>query len=190
MARRYIPDHITQADGSPSQWKNCWAAAGAWMADGASRGRKRVKPEVFRKKAKKPRNTTGGLADIARGLTTMKLWDQGKYLNDLTRRQMKTRFSARGSKIYTAESDFAAYPELKKCQPGFNGYHGIGIVPGFGPKSKKRANKVRVMNPLCKNKFTWVNVDRVIDAIISYNNKHSGEKKNTADLIVVDVPKE
>lgn len=184
----YTPKPIPQLDGSRSQSKNCWAAVGAWLADGASKGRKRLKPEVFRQKSKKPANTTGGLADLARGLTTMKLWQRGRYRNDLTRRQMRRRFSAKSRKLYGAESDFKAYPPLKKCQPGFNGYHAIGIKPGLGAKSKGRAKKVRVMNPLCK-RWTWVNVDRVIDAIISYNNKHSGEKKNTADLIVVDVPK-
>jgi hypothetical protein len=34
----------------------------------------------------------------------------------------------------------------------------------------------------------WVDVDGVVDAIVQYNDEHTGEKKGTADLIVLTVP--
>ena len=47
----YVPGHVTQRDGSESQWTNCWAACGAWAAAGASRGKKTPTPTRFRKAA-------------------------------------------------------------------------------------------------------------------------------------------
>ena len=183
----YVPRHVTQADGSPSQWVNCWAAVGAWLARGASRGRRRPSPSRFRRWARKPPKTTGGLADISRGLRAKGLWaGRGRWLNDLSRAQMRHRFLADDGKLYAAESDFNVWPVADRCQADFgdrpDAYHMIGIVAGG------TGREVRVMDPLC-DRLHRVNVDDVIDAVITYNDEHSGEKRGTGDLIVIVPPK-
>lgn len=198
----YIPKHISQVDGSTCQWTNCWATIGAWAARGASRNAVKGTPAKFRKWARRPDCQTGGLGDIARGLGRKGLWGKrvtsggkrvrnARYLDDHTKAKMRTLFSVEpkgGGKLYVAESDFNVWPVKERCSATFgnlpNAYHMIGIVPGEGKGRNK--GKVRVEDPLC-HRYNWINVDRVIRAIITYNNEH-GEKRDTADLIVVNVP--
>jgi len=185
----YVPRHVTQADGSPSQWTNCWAAVGAWLARGATRSQRRPTPSRFRRWARKPEGTTGGLADIERGLRAKGLWDRAVLKSDVPAEKIRERFLDRSGKLYAVETDFEVYPDKDSCQPGFtdldDAYHMIGVVAGEG--EGEHAGEVRVMDPLCRN-FRWVDVDGVVDAIIQYNDEHSGEQSGTADLIVVSPP--
>jgi hypothetical protein len=42
--------------------------------------------------------------------------------------------------------------------------------------------EIRAMDPLCQG-YRWVDVDGVIAAAVRYNNEHSGEIRNTVDII-------
>ncbi len=185
----YVPKHVTQVDGSNSQWQNCWAAVGAWLTRGATRSKRRPTPTRFRRWAVKPPKTAGGLADIQRGLQAKRLWKHALLKSDIPRADLRERLLARSGRLYAAETDFEVYPDKDSCQPGFtekeNAYHMIGIVAGEG--EGEHAGEVRVMDPLCR-RMRWVDVDGVVDAIVQYNDEHTGEKKGTADLIVLTVP--
>jgi len=199
----FIPKHKTQVDGSVCQWTNCWCTVGAWCSASANRNKPNPDPSEFRKWARRPDCQTGGLGDIARGLSRKNLWSRtvtsggkkrknARYLNDRTRKQLRALFTAKpkgGGKVFAAESEFNVWPVKDRCSKSFgnkaNAYHMIGIVPGTGKGKNK--GKVRVMDPLCK-RYRWVDVDVVIKAIVTYNNEHYGERLNTADLIVVNVP--
>lgn len=185
----YIPEHVTQEDGSPSQWFNCWAAVGAWLTDGASRGASTPTPSLFRRWARKPPRTTGGMADVVRGLARKGHWERCRALYDVPRAEMLDRFKMPTGTLYGAESDFNAWPEDQRCSPTFgdqdDAYHFIGIIAGEG--QGPNIGRVRVMDPLCKV-YRWVEVGDVIRAIVTYNNEHAGETRGTADLIACRPP--
>lgn len=186
----YVPDHITQEDGSPSQWTNCWAAVGAWLADGASRGTKVVKPSRFRQLARRPLHVPGGMGDVERGLQRMGVWDAARALYDVPRGTLRERLLEPTGSLIGAESEFEVWPVADRCSKSFgdqqDAYHFIGVVAGEG--TGVNAGKVRVEDPLC-HAMRWVDVDTVVRAIVRYNNEHAGEEKGTADIIVVRPPK-
>jgi hypothetical protein len=187
----YVPDHVTQEDGSPSQWTNCWAAVGAWLADVASRGGARPTPSVFRRKARKPIGTPGGSADVERGLQRMGLWDECRMIYDVPKATLRERLLEPTGLFYGAESDFNVWPRESRCSETFgdekDAYHYIGIIAGEG--TDENAGKVRVNDPLCHS-YRWVDVDGVVKAIVTYNNEHAGEVNGTADIIVARPPRE
>ena len=199
----YVPGHVPQATGAEAEWRDCWAAVGAWGIDAASRGRVDLSPTDVRRLARVPDDDGGTLADMARAFVRKRLWRKrvrsggkrrlsAQYLDDRTPAKMRALFKAKpsgGGKLYLAESDFEVAPNYAVCQPGFNkrrnAYHAIGIVPGEG--KGKRKGMIRVMDPLCR-KMTWWKIGDVIRAIRRYNDEMAHEKLGTADLIVVNVP--
>ena len=184
---RFVPEHVAQGDGTRCQWTNCWAAVGAWLAAGSSGGARTPSPTFFRYRAAKAGEdcTTGGLGDIVRGLTNMGLWDRAKYRFDVPVAEVRDVLRRRNGALVALETDFGCYPDKDSCQPGFAGYHGIGVVCGVGTGRHK--GEVRTMDPLCRD-YRWVDIDGVIAAsALEYNRSHQ-EAKGTLDLIIVLPP--
>ena len=122
----YVPAHVTQADGSPSQWTNRWAAVGAWLSRGATRTKRCPAPDRFRQWAAKPEYSTGGLADIQRGLQDKRLSTNATMLCNVQRAKIERRLMRRSGKLYAAETSFDVWPDKDNCQSDFAGYHMIG----------------------------------------------------------------
>jgi hypothetical protein len=183
---RFVPDHVTQADDSRCQWANCWASVGAWLAAGSSGGTRTPAPTFFRYRAAKGGNdcSTGGLADMIRGLTNMGLWGRAKYRSDVPVDEMREMLRRRSGALVALETDFGSYPDKDSCQSGFAGYHAIGVVAGAG--TDKHRGEVRTMDPLCRD-YRWVDIDGVLASALEYNRDHQ-EAKGTLDCIVVLPP--
>lgn len=187
---RYQPEFVPQMDGSTCERRNCWAAVGAFLADGASGGDKDMSPTKFRALARKSGSPcqTGGLADMVRGLMNAGLWSKGKYIADMPKADLRRMLLRRNGALVALETDFQDWPEATVCQPGYNdlddAYHSIGVICGEGKYKQK--GKVLVENPLCKG-YRWVDVDVVIEAVMTYNREHN-ERRGTADLIIVLPP--
>lgn len=185
---RYVPAHVPQMDGSKCETTNCWAAVGAWGVDGLTGGDRTPKPTWFRFKAKAQDCRPGGLGDIIRGLANMGLWRSktARYVVDMTPARLRRRLRTRTGALVCVETDFEVWPEYKNCQPGFDGYHMVGVICG-----RDDEDRVRVMDPLCKEQgYRWVKVEAIVRAAVQYNNEHAGEARNTVDGIVLFPPKE
>lgn len=182
---RYLPKPVAQMDGSKCEHFNCWAATGSWLADGSSSGDRAPEPTFFRFKAMKGGDecSTGGLADMERGLKNMDLWHHARYIPNVPRETLRRMLMRRTGYLVAMETSFEAWPDRDKCQPGYDGYHSVGVVCGAGKTAKTRGD-VRTMDPLCKD-YRWTDVDGVIAAAIQYNNEHSGEIRSTVDIIVL-----
>lgn len=184
---RYTPDHLTQADGSPCQWTNCWATVGAWLSDGASGGKKKPTPPEFRRLARVTSCRPGGLGDIERGLRAQGLWGRCKYREDVPRAEVKRLLLGNTRKLVAFETDFEKWPEEDICQPDFNdredAYHAVGVICST---QKMHPGEVRVEDPLC-HRYHWVDVDAVLRAARIYNYEHD-EERGTMDFIVVIPP--
>jgi hypothetical protein len=184
MTERYEPKHVTQDDGSRCWTTNCWAAAGAWGADGASGGQRTPEPTYFRFKARQGGSCgPGSIADIAMGLMNMDLWRRCAYRFDISGPQLRAMLARRSGLLAIIPTDFERWPD-RKCQPGFVGYHAVGVVCGLG--YGERRGMVKAMNPLCRE-YTWVDIDQVVASAVEFGVEH-GEGR-TADCIVVTPPK-
>jgi hypothetical protein len=184
MASDYIADHITQINSGKCAHTNCWASVGAYLVDSGTRGKKRPTPMEFRKKAGALRDCrTGGLGDLIVGC--QKYGVKITLLTDLNRTQLRRRFTSnKSTKVYGVPFDWEHWPDEKKCAGDYDGYHMTAVIPGINKKKN-----IRTMDPLC-NKLRWVRRGDIIDQAIEYNNEHYGEKKDTVDLVMVNVPKE
>ena len=180
---RYEPEHVTQADGSESEWFNCWAAVGAWQVDGISGGRCKPSPTWFRHKAGRPPKTTGGLGDIITGISSIGGWDECKFISDMTAEWFKRRLRTKTGVLVAVATSFEVWPDGKNCQPNFDGYHMIGVVCGAD-----ELDRVKVMDPLC-NRYRWVKVRDVTKAALHYNNEHFGQEKDTIDVVLAFPPR-
>ena len=183
---RYVPEFVTQRDGSPCWTTQCWAAVGAWLTDGASRGRKSPTPTQFRIRAGKGGACQpGGMADWIRGLMAFEVWARGKARYDVPSEEVRRLLLQRSGKLMALETDFEDWPESSVCQPDFNdrenAYHGIGVICGEGTGANK--GKVRVMQPLCMG-YRWVLVSEVMQAANTYNREHR-EVPGTLDFVIV-----
>lgn len=182
---RYKAAHVTQDDGSLCWRTNCGMAVGAWAADGASGGAKTPEPTYFRFVAGAGGDDCRptGLGDVMHGLMRMGLWHRCKLLYDLTPAEFRTLITRRDGRHIVVPTDFEKWPD-RKCQPGYEGYHMVGIVAGNGTGSRR--GTVLAMNPLCKA-YTWVDTPQVIAAALEYSIEHGDGR--TVDCIVVTPPK-
>jgi len=185
MTKRYSPSYVGQNDGSRCQWTNCWCATGAMMLDAATRGRRRVSPMQFRKRAGALKGCrTGGLGDIMRGLAAYGV--KSRMAVDVPRAKARTRLASKTStKVYAVETDFDAWPTRSKCDFGkdFDGYHMCLLLPGA--QQKRGKPHIRVGDPLMCGRLKWVRLKGVLNAAIEYNNEHA-EKRDTIDMLWVD----
>ena len=186
---RYLPEHVTQEDGSICQWTNCWAAVGAWAVRGLTKGVRSPMPTWFRRKAKAQGCRAGSLGDIVRGLMNMGLWKyrQARYIEDMTQERLRRRLKTRTGVLVLLETDFEVWPDGKSCQPGFtdrdDAYHMVGAVCGAD-----KQGRVMTMDPLCK-RYRWTKIEDVIRAAVRYNDEHAHEKRGTVDVVLVFPPK-
>ena len=182
----YVPKAVTQVDPSDPCWKvSCWAAVGAWLTRGATRGRRRTDPEWFRDRAGVDYCRPGGRDDVRNGLQNIFYrkrsawdWGNGRVHNDLTRDQLRDRLERDSGRLFWLATDFEVWDDQQSvCQPGFNdpqsgdAYHAIGVVAGMG--TGKNRGKVRVLNPLCDS-IKWVPMATVIRAAGRYAQEHPG----------------
>ena len=183
MASDYIADHITQIDSGKCRFTNCWAAVGAYLVDSGTRGKKRPTPMEFRKAAGAMRGCrTGGLGDIIVGCQRYGV--RVTLKTDVNRATLSRWFASRKSeRVYAGAADWEVWPDDKKCAGDYDGYHATAIVPGLNQQKN-----VRTMDPLC-SKLRWVRKGDIIDALFEYNDEHPGQKRNTADVLYVRVPK-
>ena len=158
---------------------NCWAAVGAWMVRGATRGKRKPSPMAFRRKAGALRGCrTGGLGDIMRGLSAYGI--RFRMLHDVPKANARKRWASKTStKLYAVETDFDRWPSDKKCGP-YSGYHMIGLAPGL---NKRKA--VRTMDPNRCRKLKWVPVSDVLASALEYNREHH-ERPGTIDMLAID----
>ena len=183
MASDYRSPHVTQIDSGKCRRTNCWAAVGAYLVRSATRGRKRPTPMQFRKAAGALKDCrTGGLGDIVVGCA--KYGVNAKLLLDVPRDKASAKFSSnKSTKVYAVPFDWEVWPLIDKCAGDYDGYHMAALVPGLNKKTE-----IRTMDPLC-NRHRWVKRKRIMNSAIEYNNEHFGQKKNTIDMVVVNVPK-
>jgi hypothetical protein len=184
---RYLPEHVTQYDGSPCEHTNCWATCGAWSVAAITKSKQTPTPSWFRAKARAFGCRTGGLGDIVHGLTAMGLWSRHcRLVYDKKRADLRALLVKRTGNLVVVPTDFSKWPEEKKCtNSGFDGYHMVGVVCGVGAGENK--GKVKTMDPMC-GRYKWVDVDAVLAAAIQYNNEHPGQPDGTIDFILVFPP--
>jgi hypothetical protein len=182
----YVPKHVTQADGSDCQWTNCWAATGAWLIDGGTRGRKKPTPMQFRKAARAMKGCrTGGYGDLILGLAAFGV--KARLLSDVPIKEARKRLrNASSRKLYAMASDWSRWPDVDKCRGDYDGYHMAGLAPGRKTDKKGRA-ETRTNDPLC-SRLRFVRTLGVLRAGEEYNREHYG-KKGTVDLLVITVPR-
>lgn len=178
---KFIYPHMGQMDGSKCEHTNCWATVGAYLVASATRGRVTPTPMEFREKANALRGCRpGGLGDIMLGLTKYKV--KHTLLSGVSPRSLKLRFlNEKAEKVYAVPTDFEAWPEHEKCQPGYDGYHMVAVVPW-----RANGKDTKVMDPLCSH-LKLVNADAVIRAANEYDNDHAGDPRWSPDVVVVDI---
>lgn len=178
---RYIPKAVTQRDGSPCQWANCWAAVGAWLHDGATGGTAKVTPTEFRDhagggsgRANKPGCPSGFETDIVAGLHALGVKASIIKVSPAdARRLLNTPSRA----LYGIATDFDRWPDAKDCAIGdFDGNHAIGYVPGLPAPGKP------VMNPLCVG---YQNV--VLNTVMASAGKFAKDHGRGAEVWMVRV---
>ena len=186
MAKKYVPRHVTQADGSRCQWTNCWAATGAWLVDGGTLGKHKPTPMEFRAAARALKGCRpGGYGDLIAGLAHFGV--KAILLDDISIPAAKKRLrNDNGRKLYAMASDWSRWPDVDKCRGDYDGYHMAGLVPG--KKVVKGKAEIRTNDPLC-NRMRWVRMSGIVRAGEEYNREHGG-KPRTMDLLVISVPKE
>lgn len=180
----YIPTHVTQKDGSLCQWKNCWAAVGAWLVDGATRGDTRPTPETFRGHSKQAGDdcTTGGLGSISTGMLTLGI--AVRRWNDVSLEDARQMIAKpRSRRLYAFETDFIEWPEDLKCQTDFDGAHMVGVAPSTYAAA---TDTIRTMDPLC-TVMKRVPIEAVLACAAAYNHRHGGTIE-TVDILSVLVP--
>mgnify|MGYP000891395698 CR=1 FL=1 len=170
MTTQYIPAQVTQRDGSPCQWANCWAALGAWLHDGATGGTASVTPTEFRRhagggsgRANKPGCPSGFESDVVAGLRALGVKASIIKVSPAdARRLLNTPSRA----LYGISTDFDRWPDAKDCAIGdFDGNHAIGYIPGLPSPGKP------VMNPLCKG-YQNVSLNTVLASAAKFAKDH------------------
>jgi hypothetical protein len=176
---RYVPKHVTQDDGSIGAWEHCWAAVGAWLADGASAGKRTPEPTGFCRFARKDPRDNGGISDVMRGLTNMGL--RYLYKPDVPKADLRRVLMSPTGKLVMLEIDMDSWPESNG-----DAYHSVGVICGGGT-GQNRGN-VRTMDP-AEHHYEWRDVDGVIAAAMEYNREHH-ETPGTIDALFVLPPQE
>jgi hypothetical protein len=180
MPSKYVAPAIPQKDGSACQFTNCWCAVGAYLVKSGTRGRKDPTPMEFRAAAGALAGCrTGGLGDLVTGCRRMGV--RATLLLDVPKATARTRFLAQSStKVYGLATDFEVWPDRENCQPDFDGYHMVAVVPW------REKGQTKAMDPLC-SRLNLVDVDAVLRAAIEYEDDH-GQRHGTIDMVVVSVP--
>jgi hypothetical protein len=171
MPDLFLPEAVTQRDGSPCQWANCWAAVGAWLHNGATGGTALVTPTEFRKmagggsgRANKPGCPSGFEQDIVDGLDALGVKSTIVKVGQADARRL---LSTPSRALYGIATDFDRWPADKDCSAGdFDGNHAIGYVPGLGLPSKA------VMNPLCPD-YQNVSLTVVLNSAVKFARDHA-----------------
>lgn len=176
---RYVPEHVTQDDGSQCQWEHCWAAVGAWLTDGVSGGKRQPDPIRFCALARKSPCDNGGLSDMMRGLSNAGL--RFRYRADVPKAAVRRLLLARTGHLVALEIDMDSWPVSNG-----DAYHSVGVICGQGTGQRK--GKVRTMDP-AEHEYRWRDVDGVIAAAAEYNREHH-ETLGTIDVLVITPPKE
>lgn len=166
----YIPPQVTQRDGSPCQWANCWAALGSWLADGATGGTVKVTPTEFRKhagggsgRANKPGCPSGFETDVVAGLRTLGI---KATIIKVSQADARRLLNSPSRALYGISTDFDRWPDAKDCAIGdFDGNHAIGYVPGLPSPGKP------VMNPLCQG-YQNVGLNTVMASATKFAKDH------------------
>jgi hypothetical protein len=170
MTAYYIPPHITQRDGCPCQFANCWAAGGAWLHRGATEGIAAVSPSEFRRlagggsgRANKPGCPSGFEQDVVDGLDALGVKSSIVKVSKADARRL---LSTPSRALYGIATDFDTWPDRKDCARGdFDGNHFIGYVPGLPSPSKP------VMNPLCGD-YQSVALNVVMESAAKFSRDH------------------
>lgn len=166
----FVPAHVTQRDGSPCQWSNCWAAVGAWLHNGATGGAASVTPSEFRRQAGggsgsggSPGCRSGFEGDIVAGLDALGVKASIVKVTVPDARRLLTTPSRA---LYGLATDYDAVPALRDCQAGdFDGNHAVGWVPGVSSPQKP------LMNPLCRD-YSGLSLNVLLDAAVLFGKAH------------------
>jgi len=136
-----------------------------------------------REKARKPRLSTGGIADTIRVLKRVGLWKRGRYYEDMPRKNLRKKLLRRTGNLVMLETDFENWIDPEERG---NFYHSIGILCGNG--TGKNRGKVLVMDPYEREKkYKWRDVDDVVAAAMEYAREH-GDAKGTCDVLIITRP--
>jgi hypothetical protein len=152
---------------------------GAWLADGASGGKRDPEPTMFCRYASKSPCENGGIADMIRGLMHMGLWARCKSLENVDKFVLRKKLMARTGALVALEIDMDSWPASTGSV-----YHSVGVICGQGTGPNK--GKVKTMDP-AEHAYKWRDVDGVIAAAMEYNREHR-EVLGTIDALVVLPP--
>jgi len=179
----YRPKYQSQRDGTRCQFFNCWVKTTSMLVDAASAGKKVPSTQVVRRKAVKPKCTTGGIFDAIRVLTKMGLAKRARYVDDMPKAKLRSRLLKRSGKVVMLETDFEGW-----IDPGERGdfYHAIIVICGEGKGRQK--GRVLVGDPYERDKkYKWRPVGAVISAAMEYAREH-GDSQGTCDVLTVTPP--
>lgn len=163
----FIPDHVTQQDGSRCAGSNCWAAVGAWLYAAATGGAGKLTPTEFRQMAGGGSGRAGASGcrsgfegDLVKGLD--KLGVKSSILELRTTEAVKLLATERRA-VFALATDYELWPEGKDCLDGdFDGNHMVGLIAG---------RPVKVMNPLCDH-YQAVNLNAILAAADKFARDH------------------
>ena len=163
----FIPDHVTQQDGSRCAGSNCWAAVGAWLYAAATGGAGKLTPTEFRQMAGGGSGRAGASGcrsgfegDLVKGLD--KLGVKSSILELRTTEAVKLLATERRA-VFALATDYELWPEGKDCLDGdFDGNHMVGVIGSAPP---------RVMNPLCQ-RYQRIGMDALMAAADKFARDH------------------
>jgi len=198
MTALYIPAPRNQFTSDPAgkcdyRHENCWVETAIWARAGATAGadiptaakiRHLAGKDSCRRVPKIPRNHLdgpGNLQDVDRALEAL-----GTHfaVEALTVARAKQDLSnAANAALYVVPTHFDVWPELKRCQPNFTGFHAVGLIPGLNS-----SGQIQVMNPLCGD-YEWVGLTHVLAAMQSYSEHHDRIPKGAVKLGYIWRPK-
>lgn len=164
---------------------DCWVRVASWTIDGATEGKMILSPWAIRELAgtysgNPAVDGPGGAEDVERAIRAAGIpYDARTMPVDEARRILSTRTP--GQFLWLA-TDFASWPDNKRCGSDFRGRHAVGAIPGVTPRGK-----VKVMNPLC-NVYRFVPLEAVLASMVRYGRDH-GFRDGTVYLGALKHPK-
>ena len=173
MTTYYVPENVTQLDGSPCRSSNCWAAADATLLDGATGGGATLTPTAFRARAgggsgsadkDNPDCRSGFEVDVEKGLDRMGV---KATIIRVPRPRAAFILGTQRSAMFAVATDYELWPkDLKAAAPTFKGNHMVTVIPG-----QNADNEVRVGNPLAAG-YQRINLADLLDAAEKFAREH------------------